>query len=198
MSRTSWRGGCGSSSRTCRNNSGSMLARNGTRPGEQLVEHHAQAVDVGAAVDAVGRARGLFRRHVPRGAGDESLFAAACLVLAQGEAEVHQHRRAFGGENDVGRLDVAVDDQPRVGVRQSVGHGGDDPRRLLPGRAVVPQPAAEVGAFEVIGDDIDLPSCTPTSCTATMPGWRNCASFRASCSACSPAAGSWRIRRASL
>ena len=44
-----------------------------------------------------------------------------------------------------------------MGVGQGVGHGGRDPGRLRPGRAVVPQPPAEVGAVEVIGDDVDLP-----------------------------------------
>ena len=64
---------------------------------------------------------------------------------------------AVGGEDDVRRLDVAVDDEPGVGVGQGVGHGGRDPGRLRPGRAVVPQPPAEVGAVEVIGDDVHLP-----------------------------------------
>ena len=82
------------------------------------------------------------------------LLAAARLLLAQREAEVHQHRRALGGEDDVRGLDVAVDDAPRVGMAQRVEHGDGDPRRLLPGRAMVLHPAAEVGALEVIGDDI--------------------------------------------
>ena len=105
----------------------------------------------------MGGARGLLRRHVPRGAGDHALLAAARLDLVEGEAEVHQHRRAVGGEDDVRRLDVAVDDEPGVGVGQGVGHGGHDPGRLRPGRAVLPQPLAEVGAVEVIGDDVHLP-----------------------------------------
>ena len=50
-----------------------------------------------------------------------------------------------------------MDDEPGVGVGQGVGHGGRDPGRLRPGRAVVPQPPAEVGAVEVIGDDVHLP-----------------------------------------
>jgi hypothetical protein len=64
----------------------------------------------------MGRAFDLLRRHVPRRAGDQALFPAAGLGLVEGQAEVHEHRRAVGGEEDVGRLDVAVDDEPGVGV----------------------------------------------------------------------------------
>ncbi len=92
-----------------------------------------------------------------RGAGDDALLAAARPGLVEAEPEVHEHRAAVGGEDDVRRLDVAVDDEPGVGVGQGVGHGGRDPGRLRPGRAVVPQPPAEVGAVEVIGDDVHLP-----------------------------------------
>ena len=83
--------------------------------------------------------------------------APPAWASSRAEAEVHEHRAAVGGEEDVRRLDVAVDDEPGVGVGQGVGHGGRDPGRLRPGRAVVPQPPAEVGAVEVIGDDVDLP-----------------------------------------
>jgi hypothetical protein len=56
----------------------------GHAPGEHFVKHHAEAVDVGAAVDAVGRARGLLRRHVPRRAGDDAFGAgAACAATGQ-------------------------------------------------------------------------------------------------------------------
>ena len=129
----------------------------GQAPGEHFVKHHAQAVDVGAAVDAVGRAGRLLRRHVVRSAGDDALLSAARLGLAEGQAEVHEHRCAVGAEEDVRRLDVAVDDESGVRVGERVGHGGRDPGGLRPGRAVVAQPPAEVGAVEVIGDDVDLP-----------------------------------------
>ena len=37
-----------------------------------------------------------------------------------------------------------------------LGYDRGDPGGLRPGRAVVAQPPAEVGAVEVIGDDVDL------------------------------------------
>ena len=42
-------------------------------------------------------------------------------------------------------------------VSERVGCGGRDPDRLRPGRAGVAQPPAEVGAIEVVGNDVDLP-----------------------------------------
>ena len=44
-----------------------------------------------------------------------------------------------------------------MGVGQGVGHGRRDPGRLRPGRAIILQPPAEVGAVEEIRDDVDLP-----------------------------------------
>ena len=82
---------------------------------------------------------------------------AARPRLVEAEPEVHEDGAAVRREDDVRRLDVAVDDEPGVGVGQGVGHGGRDPGRLRPGRAVVPQPPAEVGAVEEIRDDVDLP-----------------------------------------
>ena len=72
------------------------LPRNGPFAGQELVEHDAGAVDVGADVDAVRFTAGLFGRHVGRGAehlavlGHDGVFG-----FALGQAEVHQVRTAF-------------------------------------------------------------------------------------------------------
>ena len=121
---------------------------------QQLVQHDAQAIEVGAPVDAVRRALGLFGRHVVGRPQEEALLARTCLLFAQREAEVHQHRPALGREQDVRGFDVAVDDAPRVRMAQRIEHGQGDPRRVLPRRPMVVHPAAEVGPLEVIGDDI--------------------------------------------
>ena len=39
---------------------------------------------------------------------------------------------------------------------QCVGYGGDNPRCLTPGQPVFAQPSAELDAFQVVGNDIDL------------------------------------------
>ena len=99
----------------------------------------------------------LLGRHV-RGVPETTpSLAAARLRLVEGEAEVHQHRHAVGVRMMFAGLTSRWTMQPGVGVGQGVGHGRRDPGRLRPGRAVVPQPPAEVGAVEEIRDDVDLP-----------------------------------------
>ena len=48
-----------------------------------------------------------------------------------GEVEVEQHRLAVGGQQDVGRLEVEVDQPALVGELQRVGQAGGDPAHRL-------------------------------------------------------------------
>ncbi len=58
----------------------------------------------------MGVARGLLRRHVRGGAHDRAgLRLAAVAIHLPGQTEVGDLRRAITGEEDVGRLEVAVD-----------------------------------------------------------------------------------------
>ena len=93
-----------------------------------------------------------------RGAGDDAQLAAARPRLVEAEPEVHEDRAAVRREDDVRRLDVAVDDEPGVGVGQGIGHGGRDAGRLRPGSGGCRfSHSAEVGAVEIIRDDVHLP-----------------------------------------
>ncbi len=123
---------------------------------QELVQHDAQAIEVGAPVDAVRRSPGLFGRHVLGGTRDATLLFPARLLFAQREAEVHQHRHAIAGDDDVRGFDVAVDDAPRVGMAKGIEHGNCDPRRVLPRHPILVHPGAEVGPLEVIRDDMDF------------------------------------------
>ena len=87
-----------------------MLARNGTRPGEQFVEDHAKAVNVSAPVDAMRSPHCLFRGHVEGSTRDKPLFSAACLILGKRQPKINQYRHPIGRENDVVRFDVAMND----------------------------------------------------------------------------------------
>ena len=80
-------------------------------PGQQLVEDDAEAEDVGAAIDAVPFAAGLLGTHVGGRAGVAR--PVAHVLLAQGQAEIGDERPAGGVEQDVARLDVAVDEALR-------------------------------------------------------------------------------------
>ena len=53
------------------------------------------------------------------------------MLLAQGDAEVHQLDLSFARDHDVARRQVAVDDAFAVGVRQSVQNFGHEKRGAL-------------------------------------------------------------------
>ena len=96
----------------------------GQHPRHQLVEHHAQAVDVGAGVDVEPTRLGLLRAHVGRRAdGDAELGGEGRvgqpLLGRLGDPEVDDggDRLPVGHpDQDVAGLEVAVDDALLVGV----------------------------------------------------------------------------------
>src|SRR5206468_4058684 len=88
----------------------------GSLPREQLVEDGAQRVDVGGGADVLVASLGLLGGHVGRGAEDLAGVVEAVVVQLLGQAEVGDHRQAVGGQQHVGRLQVAVDDAAGVGV----------------------------------------------------------------------------------
>ena len=96
--------------------------------GERVVEHAAQRVDVGARVEAL--AADLLGRDVAE-RPDPAAVAGGAGVRghALGEPEVGQVGVVVGAEQDVGGLDVAVDDAARVRRVERAGHLGDDVRR---------------------------------------------------------------------
>src|SRR5689334_22759331 len=101
--------------------------------GEQLVKDDTEAPDIGAAID--GFAGGLFRSHVGGGAEDQAGLGGADGESGRigagggsrglggfGEAESEYLDDAFGGDFDVGGLEVAVDDAFFVGSFESFGN----------------------------------------------------------------------------
>ncbi|MDC6171378.1 hypothetical protein PO768_28610, partial [Paucibacter sp. XJ19-41] len=92
----------------------------GQHAAEQLVQHHAQRVDIGR--DADGRAgdllgRGIGRCQAAAGlAGQLAVGAGAVVVEQAGDAEVQQLRAALGRHHHIAGLEVAVHDQLRMGM----------------------------------------------------------------------------------
>ena len=128
------------------------LAREGAMPGQELVEHAARAPKVGAAVHL--RALHLLGRHVVRGAHDR----AGARGRGHGEArhsEVHDLHRPVHGEEDVGGLDVAVDDAGLVRAGQPVEELHDDVDLPLQGQGrVLAQRLEQVHALEQLHRDV--------------------------------------------
>ena len=115
-------GRIGSVSHTTRAMSATRAAGDAVRPpaGEQLVEQHAQRVDVGGgghrlAAHLLGA--GVLGRHqLQPGRGRRQRLPGHLGIEQLGDAEVEQLGHAVLGDQDVGRLDVAVDDQVLVRV----------------------------------------------------------------------------------
>ena len=106
--------------------------------GEAEVEHGAERVDVAADVERrIGD--DLLRRHVERTADDRPFhrqhgarrFGGAC------NAEIGELGIAVRGDEDVGWLDVAVDQLDAVGFGEAIGHLVDDRQREGLGQAAL-------------------------------------------------------------
>ncbi len=101
---------------------------------EHFAEQGAEAVDVATRIDGTPVARDLFRAHVGGGADELGRLGvlgpmADAFVDGLGDAEVDQLGRgpaALGlGHQDVGGLDVTMDDASAVGVGDGVANLGE-------------------------------------------------------------------------
>ena len=113
------------------------LSRERPRQRQQLVEHGAQRVDVRAMIDRHTSHGDLFRRHVGRRPQERTADRQPRLLEHARQSEVGDTETAFDGEDQVARLDVAVDHAFAVGVMQGVGDLGDQSHH-----AVEPVPPA--------------------------------------------------------
>ncbi len=135
----------------------------GRRPRQHLVEGDAQRVEVAAGIDRAVHAAGLLRRHVGERPGDH-LGRLGGLALARqprGDAEADQPYGAGRGvDQDVGRLDVLVDEAPLVEPAQRVRQADGDAqeRRDLPGPPQEPRQRLAAGVLE---HERQLPAVTP-------------------------------------
>ncbi len=112
--------------------------------GEHLVRHGPQRVDVGAGIDRAVT-RGLLRAHVLRRTERETGLRhalAAGLAHGEGDAEV-RHERLAVGEQDVLRLEIAVDDATAMRVVERLRDGDGESHGLLHGQLLL---ALEAGA----------------------------------------------------
>ena len=99
---------------------------------QHLVQHASEAIDVAAAVELL-TARRLLRAHVPRGTDDEpglgQPIAAGCGNRS-GDPKVG-NQRMTAAQEDVLRLDVAVDHVMAVGVAERVCYLAGQLQRLV-------------------------------------------------------------------
>ncbi len=105
---------------------------------QQLVQSEADRVHVAAGV---GLARESLRGHVPNGANDVARLGQVGAVGSLGQAKVGDPQRAVGVEQQVGRLDVAVQHALAVRVRQPFGglHPQECDAAMVAGAGLVAQ-----------------------------------------------------------
>ena len=121
-------------------------------PDDQLEEHRPYAEHVAAAVDL--GALDLLGRHVV-GRSEDDAGGGHGGGGESGDAEVHDLHRAVLTDEDVGGLDVAVDDAGLVGVGQPVQHLQDDRHLAVEGeRDPQAQRLEEVLPLEQLHGDV--------------------------------------------
>jgi hypothetical protein len=96
----------------------------GGRQRQQFVQRQAQAVDVAPGVGLPAEA---LRGHVTEGADEVAAVGQAVGVIDLGQPEVRDPGGPLGVQQQVGRLDVAVQDAVPVGVLQRLGHLHPEP-----------------------------------------------------------------------
>ena len=129
----------------------------GDLAGEDVVEGAAQRIDVAARVDRARMPRLLWRDVVERPHG--GAVAGDLLFLGQvdGEAEVRQLGRPVARDQDVERVDVAVDQPLLLGVLEPERHLADQPRGGARWhRAVLGDDRPEVLALDELHHEVAL------------------------------------------
>jgi hypothetical protein len=112
---------------------GEPESSDGQLPGEQLVEDHAHRVEIRAPIH-VRRVPALLRRHVVHGTHGHRCGGEVGLLLTTAhprQPEVRHLGVPPGIDQDVLRLQIAVDDLRVVRALHRPEHLGDQPERLL-------------------------------------------------------------------
>ena len=122
-------------------------------PGQHLVEHDAERVDVRLAVDVV--AERLLGRHVVGRAEHAAVGGQPVVAQRAGDPEVGHLGRALGVQQHVLGLDVAMHDLVRVRGPERAGDLDRVRQRLVDRQpAHPPDPVLERLALDVLEDDV--------------------------------------------
>ena len=146
--------------------------------GQAAIEDDADRPDVGPPVQAVGLAAHLLGSHVRKRAGHLAPPQPLNL-LVHGQPEVADLGPALEVEQDVGRLQVAMDQPRRVRMVHGLGHRRHDAgqaERLEPARREAPRAASAPRRTRARGSRRRAPLRRPlprgatNSWTLTIPG----------------------------
>ena len=122
------------------------------QPGQHLVHHDAQRVDVRAGVDRL--AADLLGRHVSGAADDRPGARDPGPVGAGGDAEVGDLGVTVAVDEDVLRFDVAVDDARQMRGRQTLGDLPRDAAELAQAQEALADQLLERAPLDVLEDEV--------------------------------------------
>ena len=133
--------------------------------GEQ-VEQHAEGIDVGGGSDRLAlhllRGGELRRERAASVQGERGALPRSLLVQQLRDAEVQQLHDAVAGDQDVGRLDVAVDDQIRVRVLDGAHDLKKERDAAGEGEGALGGEDVDAQAVDVLQDQVRLPRLADT------------------------------------
>ncbi len=118
------------------------VAVKGPGAAEELVEDDPEGEDVGAAVDGLEIAAGLFGREVAGSAHDLAGDGEPGEFFDPGDPEIEDIGvEVIGvvGDEDVGRFEITVDEPRRVGRLDGLGDLPDEERPSVRGSAPAPR-----------------------------------------------------------
>ncbi len=123
---------CGRAEQRADNRASLTRRGKGALAGDCFVKNDPQPVDVGAAVDRLGRSfrqssQVLGRHVVDRTPQRRRRGGFLTRAGARAQVKVEEHGHAVGGDEHVGRLDVAVKHAAVVGVVERLGETGAPP-----------------------------------------------------------------------
>ena len=120
--------------------------------GEQLVEHRAEAENIRARIG--GLALGLFGSHVGGRAHDRHGLGGFGIAADFRQTEIEQLPRSFGGEQDVGGLQIAMQNASAVGFLEGGGDFGRDSNAFVRGHRTGDGLAFDEFEHQVVGADV--------------------------------------------
>ena len=129
-------------------------------PGEHLIEHHTQGVDIRPRVDQVRVASGLLRAHVGQrphdlaGNRDQRVLAIGNRL---GQAEIQDAQVTFGIHQQVAGLEIAVDDSLLVRMVHGIAGDGKEFQNLLQAQLVVTHILRDRYAADIVHHIVQLP-----------------------------------------
>ena len=129
------------------------LAATGRLSGQQVVQYASQTEDVGPGVDALALAAGLLGGHVAGRAAD---LLKSLARDRDRQTEVDQPRQTVVAQDDVLRLDVAVQKPAGVDLGQPLRDLLDQPGTAPEVSPFVRRQLVERPAGDVFDDQVDL------------------------------------------